>query len=102
MTKINTTNSHFVRCIKPNTRSSANVFERIVVAEQLRYQGVLQAIEVSRAGFPMRLRHREAVFAYRQLAVLKLRRSLEVEVARSAFAGAAMRLFHELESSFDL
>jgi len=51
----------FVRCIKPNNTSEGGRFERNLVLEQLRYGGVLQAVQISRAGFPVRTLHAEFV-----------------------------------------
>lgn len=93
MDGIRSTSPHFVRCIKPNPQSLANCFHRRSVVEQLRYQGVLEAIRVSRAGYPVRLRHRDAVLDYRRIAPKDTRRRLELEVGRGAFAEAAMLLF---------
>merc|ERR1719440_507392 len=86
MESIRATIPHFVRCIKPNPENQPNIFDRKSVVEQLRYQGVLQAIEVSRAGYPVRLRHREAVFAFRRLALKPLRTHVELELGRNSFA----------------
>jgi len=67
MGQIRTTQPHFVRCIKPNpqnrpfvdasTSDPVPLFHRRSVVEQLRYQGVLEAIRVARAGYPVRLIH---------------------------------------------
>ncbi|CAE8714213.1 unnamed protein product, partial [Polarella glacialis] len=96
MEGIRSTSPHFVRCIKPNPRSVPLEFHRSSVVEQLRYQGVLEAIRVSRAGYPVRHRHREAVLEYRRVAPKELRSRLEVEVAQGAFAEAARLLFQGL------
>jgi len=67
MNQIGTTQPHFVRCIKPNPQSRPFIdaskpdpvplLNRRSVVEQLRYQGVLEAIRVARAGYPVRLCH---------------------------------------------
>eukprot|EP00397_Hematodinium_sp_SG-2012_P002668 GEMP01002676.1.p1 GENE.GEMP01002676.1~~GEMP01002676.1.p1 ORF type:complete len:1183 (+),score=272.76 GEMP01002676.1:35-3583(+) len=59
MTSLHETQPTFVRCIKPNTRNVPNVFDRPDVVEQMRYQGVLQAIAVARAGYPVRWLHKD-------------------------------------------
>jgi len=64
MTSIRATSPHFIRCIKPNPESKPILFNRKSVVEQLRYQGVLHAIKVSRAGFAVRLSHRDALLHY--------------------------------------
>lgn len=58
---------HFIRCVKPNPRNVPDEFERSTVTEQLRYGGVLQAVQVSRAGYPIRLPHDEAYLDYQYL-----------------------------------
>ena len=55
MTKIRSTRSHFVRCIKPNDNLLPNKFESDTVLLQLKYGGVLGAVQVFRAGFPHRI-----------------------------------------------
>ncbi|CAJ1329265.1 unnamed protein product, partial [Effrenium voratum] len=85
--QIERTEPHFIRCIKPNPKNQAFVdgdsskpfFHRPSVAEQLSYQGVLAAIKVARAGFPVRFWHVEFLrpFGRRKMqartAVLSLR-----------------------------
>ena len=46
---------NFVRCIKPNSSESSDSFDKEMVANQLRCAGVLEAISVSRAGYPIRM-----------------------------------------------
>lgn len=55
MEKINTTKPHYVRCLKSNDELKPSIFERLRVTEQLKYGGVLEAVRVARAGFPMRM-----------------------------------------------
>ncbi|KAF4676869.1 hypothetical protein FOL47_004572 [Perkinsus chesapeaki] len=55
MTVLKETNPHFIRCIKPNQKNLPNRFERCSVVDQLRYGGVIQAVEVARNGYPVRI-----------------------------------------------
>jgi hypothetical protein len=96
MERIRSTEPHFVRCIKPNPRSVPHEINRKSVVEQLQYQGVLQAIEVSRAGFPMRLRHRQAVLDFRCLAPRQTQVQVEAQIARGKIDVAARLLFSSL------
>jgi len=96
MERIRSTEPHFVRCIKPNPRCVPHEFNRKSVVEQLQYQGVLQAIEVSRAGFPMRLRHRQAVLEFRCLAPSQTKIQVEAQIARGKLDMAARLLFRGL------
>jgi len=54
--QINLTKQHYIRCIKPNDINIFNEFNRIRVYEQLKYCGVLEAIKIARAGYPIRIK----------------------------------------------
>ncbi|CAE7766969.1 XI-B [Symbiodinium sp. CCMP2592] len=56
---VDLTEPHFVRCIKPNPQNEPDRYDRKAVTEQLRYGGVLQVVQVSRAGYPVRINHQE-------------------------------------------
>ena len=55
--RIDETTPHYIRCLKPNDELSPNFFEPKNVVEQLRCGGVLEAVRVSRAGYPTRYPH---------------------------------------------
>eukprot|EP00930_Biecheleria_cincta_P008752 TRINITY_DN1102_c0_g4_i1.p1 TRINITY_DN1102_c0_g4~~TRINITY_DN1102_c0_g4_i1.p1 ORF type:complete len:1698 (-),score=377.82 TRINITY_DN1102_c0_g4_i1:140-5233(-) len=59
MDVVDLTEPHFIRCIKPNQQNVPDIFDRKGVTEQLRYGGVLQVVQVSRAGYPVRINHQE-------------------------------------------
>lgn len=54
MATINSTNAHYIRCIKPNEQKKAWEFDPNMVLSQLRACGVLETIKISCAGFPSR------------------------------------------------
>jgi myosin heavy subunit len=54
---INSTTVHYVRCIKPNFEKSTDAYDLAGVSSQLRCQGILEAIRISRAAYPNRLAH---------------------------------------------
>lgn len=54
MKTINSTNVHYIRCIKPNEQKKAWEFDSLMVLSQLRACGVLETIRISCAGFPSR------------------------------------------------
>ncbi|CAH0473560.1 unnamed protein product [Peronospora belbahrii] len=58
------TNPHYVRCLKPNESCKAGVYECKRVLNQLRCNGVMEAVRVARAGYPIRLPHDEFVARY--------------------------------------
>jgi myosin-5 len=57
MSTIGATNVQYVRCLKPNPVKSKDVFTMQMVVEQLRCAGVIEAIRISRAGFPHKISH---------------------------------------------
>ncbi|KAK9467430.1 P-loop containing nucleoside triphosphate hydrolase protein [Lipomyces arxii] len=63
MNTINSTNVHYIRCIKPNEAKVAWQFEAQMVLNQLRACGVLETIRISCEGFPTRWTFEE--FAHR-------------------------------------
>ena len=64
MNTINETSPHYIRCIKPNDENESEYFDAARVVAQLRYGGVLQAVQVARAGYPCRVHHKVFVPMY--------------------------------------
>jgi myosin-5 len=63
MATINSTDVHYIRCIKPNEAKAAWQFDGPMVLSQLRACGVLETVRISCAGYPTRWTYEE--FAYR-------------------------------------
>ena len=61
------TDPHYIRCIKPNDAAKPLLLTRKRTTEQLRYGGVLEAVRVARAGYPVRLIHSSFYQRYRLL-----------------------------------
>ena len=59
MRSIGETAVSYVRCIKPNANKSPDEIDSVMVVNQLRYAGVIEAIRISRAAFPNRMLHDE-------------------------------------------
>lgn len=55
--RIDATSPHYIRCLKPNDALLPDNFDPKNIVEQLRYCGVLEAVRVSRAGYPTRYPH---------------------------------------------
>ncbi|KAG5229197.1 plant myosin MYS1 family protein [Salix suchowensis] len=51
---LNTTEPHYIRCVKPNNILKPAIFENLNIIQQLRCGGVLEAIRISCAGYPTR------------------------------------------------
>lgn len=64
MENISVTNTHYIRCIKPNSNKSPTEFNKRMVVEQLRSAGVIEAIRITRSGYPSRLTPEELATRY--------------------------------------
>jgi myosin V len=53
---INETNTHYVRCIKPNDENISDYFNKVKITHQLKYCGVLEAIKVARSGYAVKMK----------------------------------------------
>ncbi|XP_039837345.1 myosin-11-like isoform X7 [Panicum virgatum] len=68
METLNSTEPHYIRCIKPNNILKPTAFENINVLQQLRCSGVLEAIRISCAGYPTRKIFHDFLYQLRILA----------------------------------
>jgi myosin-5 len=67
ITSVEKTDPHYIRCLKPNDAAKPKMLTRKRLTEQLRYGGVLEAVRVARAGYPVRLTHQSFFQRYRML-----------------------------------
>lgn len=67
MQTINSTNVHYIRCIKPNSDKAPWKFDNLMVLSQLRACGVLETIKISCAGFPSKWTFEEFIQRYYML-----------------------------------
>jgi len=65
MNELVTTNSRYIRCLKPNTAKEPLLMQHMTTIEQLRCAGVVAAITISRSQFPNRLEHKACVERFR-------------------------------------
>ncbi|KAL5559547.1 hypothetical protein UlMin_035758 [Ulmus minor] len=61
METLNSTEPHYVRCVKPNSLNQPQKFENLSILHQLRCGGVLEAVRISLAGYPTRRTYSEFV-----------------------------------------
>ncbi|KAJ8767312.1 hypothetical protein K2173_017356 [Erythroxylum novogranatense] len=69
METLNTTEPHYVRCVKPNSLNRPQKFENLSILHQLRCGGVLEAVRISLAGYPTRRTYTEFVDRFGILAL---------------------------------
>jgi myosin heavy subunit len=67
MTSLSTTESRYIRCVKPNTLKQKCVMQHMTTIEQLRCAGVVAAVTISRSAFPNRLTHKGCIDRFKVL-----------------------------------
>ncbi|CAF3322996.1 unnamed protein product [Rotaria socialis] len=67
MAALNSTEPHYVRCIKPNDQKAPFKFEPRRAVQQLRACGVLETVRISAAGYPSRWTYHDFFIRYRLL-----------------------------------
>uniref|UniRef100_A0A8C0ZHV0 Myosin VIIB n=1 Tax=Cyanistes caeruleus TaxID=156563 RepID=A0A8C0ZHV0_CYACU len=67
---------YFVRCIKPNDYKKPLLFDRELCIKQLRYSGMMETIQIRKAGYPIRYSFEEFLERYRFLLPWSLRQQV--------------------------
>ncbi|KAJ9458468.1 Myosin-6 [Diplonema papillatum] len=65
MELVNSTNPHWIRCIKPHPAKRPLHFDGNSTLNQLSSSGVLGTVTIRKAGFPVRLKHDDFFYKYR-------------------------------------
>jgi myosin V len=74
---IQSTQVHYIRCIKPNNSKSPAYFEPHFVMQQLRAGGIIETIKISAAGYPARWSFEEFFSRYNLLGTVRLANSID-------------------------
>ncbi|XP_023640678.1 myosin-10 isoform X4 [Capsella rubella] len=91
---LNTTEPHYIRCVKPNNVLRPEIFENVNVLHQLRCGGVMEAIRISCAGYPTRKPFNEFLTRFRILAPEATDRSFdEVDACKKLLAKVDLKGF---------
>ncbi|XP_030064825.1 unconventional myosin-Ib isoform X2 [Microcaecilia unicolor] len=67
MKNLQTKNPNYIRCIKPNDKKSAHIFNDALVRHQVRYLGLLENVRVRRAGYAFRQPYEPCLERYKML-----------------------------------
>ena len=96
---LNLSSPHFVRCIKPNETKSADHFESATVLRQLRSSGVLEALEIHKRGYAVRMPHlefRQLYWALAGVSALEMKEIVQdLPQARQDATGELLRVENE-------
>ncbi|KAJ1954806.1 class II myosin, partial [Linderina pennispora] len=84
MAQLQATQPHFVRCILPNSEKKAGLVDTPLVLDQLRCNGVLEGIRITRQGFPNRVAFPEFRQRYEILAPNTIPRQVFVDSKQAA------------------
>ncbi|XP_053310257.1 unconventional myosin-XIX [Spea bombifrons] len=74
---LHSTTPHYIRCIKPNMECKAMIFKNEEVLSQLEACGIVETINISAAGFPIRIPFQSFVERYGVIAPANLRHRME-------------------------
>ncbi|KAK4741814.1 hypothetical protein SAY87_025402 [Trapa incisa] len=82
MDTLNSTEPHYIRCVKPNDDLKPLIFDNVNVMQQLRSSGVIEAIRIKCAGFPTHKTFHEFLVRFGILAHNKLEGRDEKEACK--------------------
>ncbi|XP_030351869.1 unconventional myosin-VIIb [Strigops habroptila] len=77
---------YFIRCIKPNDYKKPLLFDRELCIKQLRYSGMMETIQIRKAGFPVRYSFEEFFDRYGVLLPWSLRQQLKNDARQSCIS----------------
>lgn len=92
------TQSYFIRCVKPNTKKAKGVFDPVYVRPQLKCGGLVEAVKMLKRGYPTRVSFEEI---YRQYSPL-LNPQPVFELNKRDFSQAVLSLFELNKSEYQL
>jgi hypothetical protein len=77
---ISLTQSHYIKCFKPNPLQLKAQYDSSYMVEQLQCGGIVHSLQVVRTGFPIRLSYQEFWMKYYSLMVILIRETMRDEI----------------------
>jgi myosin-7 len=108
--RLEETQPHYIRCIKPNTSKRSGFYNAKDVLQQLKYSGMLETIKIRQQGYALRLEHKDFFERYHHLAPgcqtlheLVLHLSTKLSVSQESWQVGTTKLFirHQLADKLD-
>lgn len=81
MNELNSCNSHFIRCLKPNELKKSDILHEDMTLNQIRYLGVLDSLKVRKENYPIR---RDYSFFYKDFGMMTKNKSYPVLLKEKA------------------
>lgn len=81
---VESSETHFVRCIKPNGEKQPRSWADEMVSKQLRCSGIMEAVRVIAAGYPDRVPHHEILGRFGSLVTADVRPSADKDGEKAA------------------
>jgi len=91
MEKLKQANCHFIRCIKPNALKVPDVFTSAMVMDQLRLCGVMETVEIRKAGYLIRSKYADFVQRYMIVVDKDTRKQLKAAGDEKASAAGILK-----------
>jgi len=96
--KITTTSPHYVRCLKTNDLLVPDHFDPVIICDQLRSAGVIEAVRVSRLGYPQRYPHATFLNRYCVLGKKALKKASKRQKPVDALASSIAKQIFQMEN----
>jgi len=95
MDVLESTEPHFIRCIVPNSLQKPGIINAALVLHQLKCNGVLEGIRISRKGYPGRIKYQDFVSRYELLGDKK---AMNAEATQKGKANAILNTIQFVET----